>query len=103
MNVGKTSSSCSTNDIIVLLLWEIDLKAFESLEFVFIDQFLMTTVAYLIAESDIIHDSSFQNIFPNKKVYSMGSFHLAKQIQWCKGYYADLYIKIGYPHNYLLM
>ena len=62
----------------------------------------MTTVEYWIAESDIIHDSRFQNIFPNKKVYSMGSFHLAKQFQWCNGYYANLDIKIGQPNNYLL-
>jgi len=32
----------------------------------------------------------------------MGSFHLAKQIQWCNCYFAGLDIKIGQPHNYLL-
>ena len=32
----------------------------------------------------------------------MGSFHLAKQFQWCNGYYANLDIKIGQPYNYLL-
>jgi hypothetical protein len=52
----------------------------------------MTTVEYWIAESDIIHDSSFQNIFPNKQVYIMGSFHLAKQLVFCSIFGCSLFV-----------
>ena len=98
LNFGRTSRSGSTscNSRVALVRWLI-CKQFSHRNSVFSNQFLMTIMQYWIAESVIMHDSTFQKIFPNKYAYIMVSSN--NKLPWCNGHSSHIDINLVIPRK----